>query len=47
MYKTLQYMLVTTFFALAMSQRIPFDQPLPCMTSPVPEIEAGSDLIFQ
>lgn len=29
------------------AQLVPFDQPLPCMTSPIPRVEAGADLLFE
>lgn len=32
---------------LAAADNLPFDQPLPCMTSPVANVKAGADLIFK
>jgi hypothetical protein len=36
-----------TFFALTLAQIVPFNQPLPILTSPVVQAKAGKELYYQ
>jgi hypothetical protein len=41
------FMIIVIFFALTLAQIVPFNQPLPILTSPVVQAKAGEQLNYQ